>query len=87
MDTQKERDEQLKLSRRIISRVESEVETVGTSAMLKATKAVLDKNGNSLGEKEDAIDILGKKIGRSLGIVAFAGLAIYLTYTYLLPAG
>lgn len=60
-----------------LNRVHHQSEVMGTSTMIKAAKvagAAIDEN--------DPIEVLGKKIGRGLGIVAVIGLTIYLAVTY-----
>ena len=32
--------------------------------------------------EDDAIEVLGKRIGRALGLIAFVGLAVYLFVAY-----
>ncbi|MBL4890537.1 MAG: hypothetical protein JKX91_01665 [Rhizobiaceae bacterium] len=62
---------------RDLDRLQQQSDVIGTSSMVKATKllgAKIDEN--------DPIEVLGKKIGRALGIVAVIVLTIYLAVTY-----
>lgn len=60
-----------------LDRVHHQSEVMGASTMIKAAKAA----GAAIDEN-DPIEVLGKKIGRGLGIVAVIGLTIYLAVTY-----
>lgn len=62
---------------RDLDRLNHQSEVMGTSSMVKAAKVVGAKI-----DENDPIEILGKKIGRALGIVAVIGLTIYLGITY-----
>lgn len=74
-------------AKKIIDRVQAESETVGTSAMLKSADAVVKNSPDSTDDKMAAIDELGTKIGRTLGRIAFVGIAAYLIFTYVIPVG
>jgi len=71
-------------AKRILDRVHRESETVGTSSMARTTeqfkKHVAGMDGNA--EDDDPIEVLGKRIGRSLGWIAVVLLIIYLLNTY-----
>lgn len=60
-----------------LNRVQHQSEVLGASTMIKAAKTV----GAAI-DGDDPIEVLGKKIGRGLGIVAVIGLTIYLAVTY-----
>lgn len=62
---------------RDLDRLQQQSETIGTSTMAKIAKAA----GAEIDEN-DPIELLGKKIGRGLGIIAVIGLTIYLAVTY-----
>lgn len=65
---------------RTLERLHHESEVMGNSAMVKAAKAAGAERAEI--DENDPIEILGKKIGRALGIVAVIGLTIYLAVTY-----
>lgn len=73
-------------AKRILDRVNRESETVGTSSMARTTeqfkKHISGIDGNA--EDDDPVEILGKKIGRTLGWIAMAILVIYLVAKYVL---
>ncbi len=70
-------------AKRILDRVSRESETVATSSMARTTEQFKDQHGGSSDfESEDKIEILGKRIGRSMGIIALVILVVYLAKTY-----
>ena len=69
-------------ARRIIERVNRETETVGTSSMLKASNKVRDHYGAADVDQDNRIEVLGTRIGRTLGLLFFIGLLIYMVKTY-----
>jgi len=77
-------DKNAEEARRILDRVQRESETVGTSSMARTTeqfkKHISGYDGNA--EDDDPIEVLGKRIGRSLGWIAVVLLIIYLLNTY-----
>lgn len=79
-------DERAEEARRILERVERESETVGTSSMARTTQKFRDNLAGIDGNEEDndPIEVLGKRIGRSLGWIAVIFLIIYLLNTYIL---
>jgi len=72
--------QQQKEALRSLERLQGQSEVVGTSTMIKAAKAA--SAALSKIDENDPIEVLGKKIGRALGIVAVIGLTIYLAITY-----
>lgn len=68
-------------AKRILARVARESETVATSTMARTSEQFKKNVGNSE-DDNDPIEILGKKIGRSLGWLALAVLAYYMLQTY-----
>ena len=68
-------------AKRILDRVARESETVASSTMARTGEQFKKNVGNS-DDDNDAIEILGKKIGRSLGWLALAALAYYMLQTY-----
>ena len=71
-------------SRRILERIERESETVAASSMARTSdlvrKGLSGKDGTD--EDTDPIEVLGKRIGRTLGWIAMIALVIYLLITY-----
>lgn len=71
-------------SQRILERVERESESVGTSSAARSgeqfKKHLSGLDGTP--EDEDPIEVLGKRIGRTLGWIAVIILIIYLAITY-----
>ncbi len=72
-------------AQRILDRVNREAETVGTSSMARNSdwhnKRSTDLTKSEA--KDQAIEDLGRKIGRSLGWIAMVILAVYLLRTYI----
>ncbi len=79
-------DARAKELRRILERIDTDAETVGTSSMARVSKqfkTMLDVKDGSDAD-HDPIEVLGKRIGRSLGWIAVVILVFYLITTYLL---
>ena len=80
-DRHAERQEEAK---RALERVARDTETLGSSSLARtATRVAHHFKADDEGE-DDAVELLGKRIGRTLGFLAFVGLAIYLFVTYVL---
>ena len=71
-------------SERILERVARDSETIGSSSFARTTNRLASHFLGRDGEQEDRIEVWGKRIGRTLGLFAFIGLAIYLFMTYVL---
>ena len=71
-------------AKRILDRVSRESETVGSSTLVRsATQAETQMSSGSNGSSEtDPVEILGRKIGRTLGWIAVVFLVLYLVRTY-----
>ncbi|MCO5133775.1 MAG: hypothetical protein M9908_05350 [Phyllobacteriaceae bacterium] len=73
-------------SRRILERIERESETVAASSMARTSdlvrKGLSGKDGTD--EDTDPIEVLGKRIGRTLGWIAMIALVAYFITTYVL---
>ena len=80
-DRHKERQEEAK---RILERVHRESETIGTSGLARTANRVAAHFKADNDPDDDRIEILGKRIGRGLGLIAFIILAVYLFFTYVL---
>ncbi|MBL4599914.1 MAG: hypothetical protein JKX93_13180 [Rhizobiaceae bacterium] len=72
--------EEQKEALRTLDRLKNDGEVIGTSTMIKAAKAASAKI-----DENDPIEILGRKIGRSMGFVAVCVLVVYLYVTYVQP--
>ena len=71
-------------SSRILAQVERESETIGTSSLARSAKSAREHFAGTDNINDDAIEIWGKRIGRSLGLGACLALAIYLCFAYVL---
>ncbi|MCG6858380.1 MAG: hypothetical protein LJE67_09965 [Salaquimonas sp.] len=69
-------------SARILERIARESETLGSSGFARTTTRIANHFLGKDGPQDDRIEVLGKRIGRVLGLIAFVGLAIYLFLTY-----
>lgn len=69
---------------RDLERVARESETIGTSSLARTADRMANHFKADENAEDDPIEILGKRIGRGLGLVAFIGLAIYLFVTYVI---
>ena len=71
-------------SKRILERVSRESETVLTSSVARSADQFKKRVGGIDGTNEDndPIEVLGKKIGRTLGWLAVIFLMLYLVKTY-----
>ena len=69
---------------RILKRVEQESETVGTSSMRRVAERVKNHVEARDVDKNEWSEVWGTRIGRSLGLIAFVILVIYLFRTYIL---
>ena len=76
--------ERNKEAARILDRLEGESETVGASSMVRVTKQLSENAVGTNPEELDPIEILGKRIGRGLGIIAIIALLYHLVTTYLI---
>ena len=80
----KQREADQRQARIILEKVASESETVGTSSMTRAANRAVEHFSGTENETDDHIEILGKRIGRVLSLIAFIALAVYLAFTYVL---
>lgn len=78
-----EREEE---SRRALERVRRETETVGGSAMARATQRLSDhfSGKDAIGQAEDGgtdqVEVWGRRIGRTLSLLGVIGLTIWLGF-------
>lgn len=78
-------DERKREAQRILNRVEREVEQVGASTMARTANKVRDHFMGEEKSRNDPAEIWGKRIGRSLAVIVFIGLAISLYVNYIAP--
>ena len=71
-------------SREALERVRRDSETVGSSSMARpaAGSAITSEGRDAVGEDgtADPIEVWGRRIGRSLSIIAFIGLSLWLAH-------
>jgi len=72
-DAQRKRE-----SEQVLGRVQAESETIGTSSLVRMAKKAGSHLSAGDAEGEDAAEIWGRRVGRSLSVVAFLALAIWL---------
>jgi len=69
-------------SKRILEGVARDSETIGSSSFARTSTRITNHYLAKDADQDDAIEVLGRRIGRMLGLIAFVGLAIYLFMTY-----
>ena len=85
MGTQESKnDAAVNRAKRDLERVNAQGDTIGTSAAARMATKMGDRFKASDVDQDDKIEVLGTRIGRGLGLIAFIGLAIYLFITYVL---
>lgn len=70
--------------KRILDRISRDSETVATSSMARSGDQSARQSEARKAAEEDPIEVLGRRIGRTLGWIAVAILAVYLVTTYVL---
>lgn len=65
-------------SARVLERVSTESEVVGTSSFVRQANKARDHLTGADGDQSDSVEIWAKRFGRGLSIVAFILLAIWL---------
>ncbi len=78
------KDERRDEALRAIDRVEAESETIVGSTFVRMADRAKNHLSAADEEPDDRIEVLGTRIGRSLGIVFAIGLVIYLYVTYVM---
>lgn len=71
-------------AKRDLDRLSAQSDTIGTSAAARMSTKMSNKFKATDVDQNDKIEVLGARIGRGLGLIAFIGLAIYLFITYVL---
>lgn len=77
-------DGAMRQAQRILDRVEQDSETVSMNSVSRALDAFKKRVDGDETEQNDPVEIMGRRIGRTLGWVFMIGLAIYLVFTYIL---
>lgn len=72
-------------SQRILRDVDRDSQTAAGSPINRIVDNARAHFGAADADSGDAIDVLGKRIGRALALVFFVVLVIYLVVTYILP--
>jgi hypothetical protein len=75
--------EKIREARRILDRVHRESAAAGDSALARAASRMRNHFSGSDDPADDAVEIWGKRIGRTLGLALFLFLLVYLARTYL----
>ena len=71
-------EERRRESERVLERVSTESEVVGTSSFVRQANKALDHLKGADGDQSDPVEVWAKRFGRGLSIVAFVLLAIWL---------
>jgi len=65
-------------SERVLERVSTESEVVGTSSFVRQANKARDHLAGADGDQSDPVEVWAKRFGRGLSLVAFILLAIWL---------
>lgn len=71
-------------ARRDLNRVAGESDTLGSSAAARMATRIESRFKASDVDPADPVELWGTRIGRGLGLIAFAALSIHLLVTYVL---
>ncbi|MEZ5871411.1 MAG: hypothetical protein R3D32_06115 [Nitratireductor sp.] len=77
-------EEQVREAQRILKRVERDSETIGASSLARTASRIKDHMAGGDAPEDDAAEIWGRRIGRSLGLIAVVILVIYLFKNYVM---
>ncbi len=69
---------------KILKRVKQESETIGLSSMKRVTDDLAQHFRADDAEQNEWAELWGTRIGRTLGLIAFVILVVYLLQTYVL---
>jgi len=78
-----QKDKQREEALAALDRVEAESETIVGSTFARMANRARDHLSAADKDEDDRIEVLGTRIGRSLGVLFAIGLVIYLWVTYL----
>lgn len=79
-----EADARVKESLRILDGVARDSETVGSSSLARTANRARAHLAGSDAPSGDPMEIWGRRIGRSLGLIAVVALVLHLLFTYVL---
>lgn len=71
-----------KQAERDLQRVSEQSEIIGSSAMRRSAERARDHMSGADADPDDRVEVWGRRIGRSLGLVFLVGLIWYLGVTY-----
>ncbi|MEM5583517.1 MULTISPECIES: hypothetical protein [unclassified Roseibium] len=77
------KDKQRRDALHALDRVEAESETIAGSTFVRMADRARSHLSAGDKDEDDRIEVLGTRIGRSLGVIFAIGLVIYLIVTYL----
>ncbi len=82
--TREQRDrERTRQASEDLKKASAESEVVGTSGLARHAEQAKAHFSGADADPDDAVEVWGRRIGRGLSLMAFTGLAIYLSVTYL----
>ncbi len=82
MSKNKSHDEDAREARRILSNVDRDSETIGSSSFARSAEKTRSHFLGKDSDPNDPIEIWGKRIGRALSVVITAALLLYLYNTF-----
>lgn len=71
-------EERAREAQRVLERVSRESETIATSSLARVAKQATDHISGADADQDDKAELWGKRVGRSLGIVAAIVLLVML---------
>ncbi|MGB7432528.1 MAG: hypothetical protein WA921_08690 [Ahrensia sp.] len=71
-------EERARESQRVLERVSRESETIATSSLARVAKQATDHISGADADQDDKAELWGKRVGRSMGIVAAVVLLVML---------
>lgn len=71
-------EERAREAKRVLDRVSRESETIATSSLARVARQATDHISGADADQDDKVELWGKRVGRSLGIVAAIVLLVML---------
>ncbi len=71
-------DESQREAERVLQRVSTESEVVGTSSFVRQANKAREHFAGEDGDQSDQVEVWAKRVGRGLSVIAFILLAIWL---------
>ncbi len=71
-------EESKREAERVLERVSTESEVLGTSSFVKQANRARDHFAGADGDQSDKVEIWAKRVGRGLSVIAFIALAYWL---------